>query len=129
MEGSGCPKFPRGEQESSDIHHWCGKPLNQTARTPFCITSYLSKDLDTGVMRNVSRFRLRAHCLKVESCKWWVVQLYVDLTELRTQFQLLFSSVPPSSASRLKNFMNQADVLGLAKFAHALLQLNCSRRQ
>eukprot|EP00983_Pelagomonas_calceolata_P009580 309645-Pelagomonas_calceolata.AAC.1 len=24
----------------------------------------------TGVTRNVSRFRLRAHCLKVESCRW-----------------------------------------------------------
>jgi len=22
-------------------HHWCGRPLNQTARTPFCIPSYL----------------------------------------------------------------------------------------
>eukprot|EP00983_Pelagomonas_calceolata_P003846 124371-Pelagomonas_calceolata.AAC.1 len=33
-------------------HHWCGKLLNQTARTPFCIPSYLCKDLDKGVMRN-----------------------------------------------------------------------------
>eukprot|EP00983_Pelagomonas_calceolata_P019022 598223-Pelagomonas_calceolata.AAC.1 len=48
-------------------HHWCGVPLNQTASTPFCIPSYLFKDRDKGVMRNVSRFRLRAHCLKVES--------------------------------------------------------------
>eukprot|EP00983_Pelagomonas_calceolata_P058711 1145608-Pelagomonas_calceolata.AAC.1 len=51
-------------------HHWCGKPLKETARTPFCITSNLFKDMDKGVMRNVSRFRLHAHCLKVESCKW-----------------------------------------------------------
>eukprot|EP00983_Pelagomonas_calceolata_P132471 1161868-Pelagomonas_calceolata.AAC.19 len=28
------------------------------------------EDLDKGVMRNLSRFRFRAHCLKVESCKW-----------------------------------------------------------
>eukprot|EP00983_Pelagomonas_calceolata_P117917 1160454-Pelagomonas_calceolata.AAC.1 len=28
------------------FHHWCGKPLNQTERTPFCIPSYLSKDLE-----------------------------------------------------------------------------------
>eukprot|EP00983_Pelagomonas_calceolata_P002665 88199-Pelagomonas_calceolata.AAC.1 len=33
-------------------HHWCRKPLNQPARTPFCIPSYLFKDLDKGVMRN-----------------------------------------------------------------------------
>eukprot|EP00983_Pelagomonas_calceolata_P088258 1157161-Pelagomonas_calceolata.AAC.14 len=32
-----------------------------------------------------------------------------------------------SSASRLRDFMNQADVLGLAK--HVLLQLSCPRRQ
>eukprot|EP00983_Pelagomonas_calceolata_P055250 1144063-Pelagomonas_calceolata.AAC.2 len=46
--------------------------LNLNARvrsTPFCIPSYVFKDLDDGVMRNVSRFRLRAHCLKVKSCK------------------------------------------------------------
>eukprot|EP00983_Pelagomonas_calceolata_P027147 853853-Pelagomonas_calceolata.AAC.1 len=33
-------------------HHWCARPLNQTARTPFCIPSHLFKDLDKGVMRN-----------------------------------------------------------------------------
>eukprot|EP00983_Pelagomonas_calceolata_P115803 1160237-Pelagomonas_calceolata.AAC.13 len=27
-------------------HCWCGKPLNQTARTPFCIPLHLFKDLD-----------------------------------------------------------------------------------
>eukprot|EP00983_Pelagomonas_calceolata_P010864 351079-Pelagomonas_calceolata.AAC.1 len=52
LEGSGRPKFPRGEQESMTYHHWCGKPLNQTARTPFCAPSCLFKDLDKGVMRN-----------------------------------------------------------------------------
>eukprot|EP00983_Pelagomonas_calceolata_P080729 1155278-Pelagomonas_calceolata.AAC.3 len=44
----------------------------------------------------------------------WGLMNSVDLTELRTQFQHLFSSAPPSSASRLKDFMNQDDVLGLA---------------
>eukprot|EP00983_Pelagomonas_calceolata_P019076 599320-Pelagomonas_calceolata.AAC.1 len=48
-------------------HHWCGKPFTQAAHTPFCIPSYSPKDLKKRVMRNVSRFRLRAHCLKVES--------------------------------------------------------------
>eukprot|EP00983_Pelagomonas_calceolata_P046640 1140277-Pelagomonas_calceolata.AAC.1 len=43
---------------------------NLCIKQPFCIPSYLFKDLDKGVVRNVSRFRLRAHCLKVESCKW-----------------------------------------------------------
>eukprot|EP00983_Pelagomonas_calceolata_P059993 1146173-Pelagomonas_calceolata.AAC.1 len=40
-----------------------------------------------------------------------------DSTNLRAQFQHLFSSAPPSSASRLRDFMNQDDVLGLAKLA------------
>ena len=31
---------------------------------------YLYKDLDKHVLRNFSRFRLRAHHLRVESCNW-----------------------------------------------------------
>ena len=34
------------------------------------IPSYLYKYLDKHVLRNFSRFRLRAHHLRVESCKW-----------------------------------------------------------
>eukprot|EP00983_Pelagomonas_calceolata_P066805 1149221-Pelagomonas_calceolata.AAC.1 len=45
-----------------------------------------------------------------------------DLTELRTQFQHLFSSAPPSSAARHRDFTNQAGVLGLAKFVSACLK-------
>eukprot|EP00983_Pelagomonas_calceolata_P001661 54830-Pelagomonas_calceolata.AAC.1 len=51
-------------------HHWCRKSSNQTVHTPFCIPSYPLKDLEKGVVRDVSRFRLCAHCSKVESCKW-----------------------------------------------------------
>eukprot|EP00983_Pelagomonas_calceolata_P027967 876936-Pelagomonas_calceolata.AAC.1 len=39
-------------------------------RATFCIPSYSFKDLDKEVIRNVSRFRLCAHGLKVESYKW-----------------------------------------------------------
>ena len=38
--------------------------------SPLSIPSYLYKDLDKLVLRNFSRFRLRAHHLKVKSCKW-----------------------------------------------------------
>ena len=38
--------------------------------SPFSFPSYLHKDLDKHVLRKFSRFRLRAHHLKVESCKW-----------------------------------------------------------
>eukprot|EP00983_Pelagomonas_calceolata_P049231 1141405-Pelagomonas_calceolata.AAC.4 len=37
-----------------------------------------------------------------------------DLTNLHAQFHL-FSSAPPSSATHLRNFMNQADVLMINK--------------
>eukprot|EP00983_Pelagomonas_calceolata_P028620 895987-Pelagomonas_calceolata.AAC.1 len=50
-----------------------------------------------------------------------------DLTNLRAQLQHLFSSAPPSSASRLRDVMNKDDVLGFAK--HVSLQLSCPRRQ
>eukprot|EP00983_Pelagomonas_calceolata_P023954 754136-Pelagomonas_calceolata.AAC.1 len=48
----------------------------------------------------------------------------VEQPDYLAQFQHLFNSANPSSASRLRDFMNQADVLG-----HVLLQLSCSRRQ
>eukprot|EP00983_Pelagomonas_calceolata_P069292 1150314-Pelagomonas_calceolata.AAC.8 len=45
----------------------------------------------------------------------WMVPSFLAVSmALRTQFQHLFSSAPPSSASRLRDFMDQADVLGLA---------------
>ena len=43
---------------------WCG-----SRGSPFSIPSYLYKDLDKHVLKNC-RFRLRAHHLRVESCKW-----------------------------------------------------------
>eukprot|EP00983_Pelagomonas_calceolata_P110776 1159712-Pelagomonas_calceolata.AAC.5 len=49
-------------------HHWCRKPLHQTARAPFCVPSYLFQDSDKEAMRNLIWFGLHAHCLKVESC-------------------------------------------------------------
>lgn len=51
-------------------HKWCGSSECGLRGSPFCIPSYLFKDVDKHVLRNVSRFRLRAHHLRVESCKW-----------------------------------------------------------
>eukprot|EP00983_Pelagomonas_calceolata_P115540 1160211-Pelagomonas_calceolata.AAC.1 len=45
-----------------------------------------------------------------------------DLANLRTQFQHLFNSAPPSSASRLREFGNQANILGIAKSVSACLK-------
>ena len=44
--------------------------MKQCAGPPFILPSYLCMELKRKVVRNVSRFRLRAHHLKVESCKW-----------------------------------------------------------
>eukprot|EP00983_Pelagomonas_calceolata_P000603 21348-Pelagomonas_calceolata.AAC.2 len=40
-------------RKAVNYHHWCGEPLNQAARTSFCIPSFLFKDLGKGVTRNV----------------------------------------------------------------------------
>eukprot|EP00983_Pelagomonas_calceolata_P061594 1146900-Pelagomonas_calceolata.AAC.6 len=48
---------PREVNRNAVTYHcWCGKALNKTARAPFCILSYLFKDLEKGVMRNVTLF-------------------------------------------------------------------------
>ena len=51
-------------------HKWCGSSESGPRGSPFSIPSYLYKDLDKHVLRNFSRFRLLAHHLRVESCKW-----------------------------------------------------------
>ena len=51
-------------------HKWCGNSERGLRGAPFRIPSYLFKDLDKHLLRNISRFRLRAHHLRLESCKW-----------------------------------------------------------
>eukprot|EP00983_Pelagomonas_calceolata_P094046 1157842-Pelagomonas_calceolata.AAC.11 len=71
---------------------------------------------------------------KIKSTSSWIA----NLRNLQTyQFQLLFSPATPSSASRVRDFMNQVDVLGITKLVTAcccdwapfLLQLSCPHRQ
>eukprot|EP00983_Pelagomonas_calceolata_P072357 1151680-Pelagomonas_calceolata.AAC.4 len=69
-------------------------------------------------------------------CDWHTVQEHIildcpsqDSTNLRAQFQHLFNSATPSSATHLRDFMDQADVLGLANLCTSLLQLSCPCRQ
>jgi len=47
-------------------HSWFAIPLSRNERMP----RYLHLDLSRHVMRNISRFRLRAHTLKVEAAAW-----------------------------------------------------------
>jgi hypothetical protein len=50
------------------IHHsWFATPFSRNERMPTIVSRYLHLDLSKHVMRNVSRFRLRAHTLKVET--------------------------------------------------------------
>ena len=63
---------PRAVNKKAITYHkWCGSSERcPRGGSPFSISSYLYKDLDKHVLRNFSRFRLRAHHLRVESCKW-----------------------------------------------------------
>ena len=63
-----CPRAVN--KKAVTYHKWCGSSESSPRSSPFSIPSYLYKDLDKHVLRNFSRFRLRAHHLRVESCKW-----------------------------------------------------------
>ena len=63
-----CPRAVN--KKAVTYHKWCGSSECGPRGSPYCIPSYLFKDVDKHVLRNVSRFRLRAHHLRVESCKW-----------------------------------------------------------
>jgi hypothetical protein len=54
-------------------HKWCGSSESGPRGSPFTIPSYLYKDLDKHVLRNFSRFRLRAHQIEsgVLQMAWW----------------------------------------------------------
>ena len=45
-----------------------------------------------------------------------------DLAELRTQYQHLFSSVQDGSTTRLNDFINQTDALGVATYVAECLK-------
>ena len=45
-------------------------PFDTTARASACLPRHLFLDLSRRVLRNISRFRLRAHKLRVERATW-----------------------------------------------------------
>ena len=63
-----CPRAVN--KKAVTYHKWCGSSESGPRGSPFSIPSYLYKDLDKHVLRNFSRFRLRAHHLRVESYNW-----------------------------------------------------------
>ena len=51
-------------------HSWFAIPFSRNERMPINVPRYLHLNLSKHVMRNMSRFRLRAHTLKVEAAAW-----------------------------------------------------------
>jgi hypothetical protein len=51
-------------------HSWFAIPFSRNERMPINVLRYLHLDLSKHVMRNISRFRLRAYTLKVEAAAW-----------------------------------------------------------
>ena len=51
-------------------HSWFATPFSRNERMPTIVPQYLHLDLSKHVMRNISRFRLRAHTLKAEAAVW-----------------------------------------------------------
>ena len=51
-------------------HSWFAIPFSRNERMPINVPRYLHLDLSKHVMRNISRFRLRAHTWKVEAAAW-----------------------------------------------------------
>lgn len=108
---------------------------------------YLRNDIPHKQLRSLSCLRLSGHTLRVETCRhhphryayelricdkcdWHTVQdeehIILDcpneyLTNLRTEFQHLFDSIPADSSARLRDFSNQADACGVASFVDKCL--------
>ena len=51
-------------------HSWFAIPFSRSEPMPINVPRYLHIYLSKHVMRNISRFRLRAHTLKVEAAAW-----------------------------------------------------------
>ena len=56
-----CPRAVN--KKAVTYHKWCGTSESGLRGSSISIPSYLYKDLDKHVLRNFSRFRLRAHHL------------------------------------------------------------------
>ena len=54
----------------ANYHSWFAIPFYRNERMPINVPWYLHLDLSKHVVRNISRFRLRAQTLKVEAAAW-----------------------------------------------------------
>jgi len=58
------------DNKLATYHSWFAIPFSKNERMPNNVPRYLHLDLPKHVMRNISRFRLRAHTLKIEAAAW-----------------------------------------------------------
>jgi len=98
---------------------------------------YLFLDLPKQVVRNVSRFRLRAHTLRVESAVWQDETLICDrcpcnqaqdeahvlfnctdeqVCSLRCQYKMLFEPFPEDFSETQPFFLHQVDTQIISRF-------------
>jgi len=60
------PNTHNNQQQTGHLSFLVCHPFSRNERMPIDVPRYLHLDLSKRVMRNISRFRLRAHTLKVE---------------------------------------------------------------
>ena len=70
---------------------WFASPFNERFRSAARVPRYLYLDLSKHVVRNISRFRLRAHTLRVETGLWQnrvflVIVVTVRILTMRSMF-------------------------------------------
>jgi len=58
--------------KAAKYHNWVALPLRLVTvdEPPFCVPRYLHLDLGRQTQRNVARFRLHSHALRVETRSW-----------------------------------------------------------
>ncbi len=58
--------------KAAKYHNWVALPLRSVAvdGPPFFVPRYLHLDLGKQIQRNVARFRLHSHALRVETRSW-----------------------------------------------------------
>ena len=77
-------------------HSWFAIPFSRNERMPINVPQYLHLDLSKHVMRKISRFRFRAHTLKVEAAAWlkmvlaYVTNVLVKMNMFRTRCMLFY---------------------------------------
>jgi len=127
-----CPRAVN--KKAVTYHKWYGSSESGPRGSPFSIPSNLYKDLDKHVLKNFSRFRLRAHHLRLHS-EWslangmvvlaFVINVSVEKFKIRS---MCFSSACHSKwlslQSKLKNGFKPGSSLSRAKAGNCTTDCN-----